>query len=73
VISSPAGIEFCAIHLFSRSARISGRDNSIVFIDNDRAEVAPKAGALVGTPYSKIQKIMMPVGSHSGSVWESRY
>ena len=65
MISSPARIEFCAIHLFSRSTSISGRDDRIVFINNNRTEVAPQAGTLVGTPYCQIQKIMMPVGSHS--------
>jgi len=65
VISSPAGIEFGAVHLFSRGSRIPGGDDGIVFIDNDRTKVAPQAGALVGTPNCQIQKIMMPVGSHS--------
>jgi hypothetical protein len=65
VIPPPAGIEFCAIHLFSRCTCISGRDDRIVFIDNDCAKIAPQAGALVGTPYCQVQKIMMPVGSHS--------
>jgi hypothetical protein len=65
MIPSPARIEFCAIHLFSRGTRVSGGDYCIIFIDNNRAEVAPQAGALMGTPYSQVQKIMMPVGSHS--------
>jgi hypothetical protein len=36
----------------------------MVFIDNDCTEVAPQAGALVGTPGCQVQKILMPVGSH---------
>jgi hypothetical protein len=43
----------------------------MVFINNDRAEVTPQAGALVRTPRCQIQKIVMPVGSHSKSVWQS--
>jgi len=65
VISPPAGIEFRAIHLFPRRTRISGGDDRIVFINNDCAKIAPQAGALVGTPYRQIQKILVPVGSHS--------
>jgi hypothetical protein len=65
MIFSPAGFEFCAIHLFPRGTRIASGYDRIVFINDNRAEVAPQAGTLVGTPYSQIQKIMMPVGSHS--------
>jgi hypothetical protein len=71
MVFSPAGIEFCTIHLFPRGTRVSGGHDRMVFINNDRAEVTPQAGALVRTPRCQIQKIMMPVGSHSKSVWQS--
>jgi hypothetical protein len=71
MVFSPAGIEFCTIHLFSRGTRVSGGHDRMVFINNDRAEVTPQAGALVRTPCCQIQKIVMPVGSHSKSVWQS--
>jgi len=71
MVLSPAGIELCAIHLFPRGTRVSGGHDRMVFINNDRAEVTPQAGTLVRTPRCQIQKIMMPVGSHSKSVWQS--
>jgi hypothetical protein len=71
VVLSPARIEFCTVHLFSWGTRVSGGNDRIVFIDDNRAEVAPKAGALVGTPQCEIKKIVMPVGSHEKKVWKS--
>jgi hypothetical protein len=73
VVVSPARFEFCAVHLFSRGTRVSGGYNRIEFIDDNRAEIAPQAGALVGTPRCQIQKILMPVGSHSTVYGKSRY
>jgi effector-binding domain-containing protein len=43
----------------------------MVFINNYCPEVTPQAGALVCTPRCQIQKIVMPVGSHSKSVWQN--
>jgi hypothetical protein len=71
MVLSPAGIELCAIHLFSRGSRVSRGHDCIVFINDYCPEVTPKAGALVRTPRCQIQKIVMPVGSHSKSVWQS--
>jgi hypothetical protein len=71
MILSPAGIELGAIHLFSRGTRIPGGHNCIVFINDYSPEVTPQAGALVCTPCCQIQKIVMPVGSHSKNVWQS--
>jgi hypothetical protein len=64
VVCSPALIEFSTIHLFSRGTRISGRNDRVIFIDNNRSEVAPQTGALVGTSQREVKKIMMPVGPH---------
>jgi hypothetical protein len=71
MVLSPAGIELCAIHLFSRGTRVSGGHDRMVFINDYCPEVTPQAGALVRTPRCQIQKIVMPVGSHSKSVWQS--
>jgi hypothetical protein len=71
MVLSPAGIELCAIHLFSRGARVSRGHDRIVFVNDYCPEVTPQAGALVRTPRCQIQKIVMPVGSHSKSVWQS--
>jgi len=71
MVLSPAGIELGAIHLFSRGTRVSGGHDRIVFINDYCPEVTPQAGALVRTPRCQIQKIVMPVGSHSKSVWQS--
>jgi hypothetical protein len=71
VVLSPAGVEFSTVHLFSRGTRISGGNDRIVFIDNNRTEVAPQACALVGTSQCKVKKIMMPVCPHEKKVWKS--
>jgi hypothetical protein len=71
VVLSPARVEFCTVHLFSRGTRVSGGNDRVVFIDDDRAEVAPQTGALVGTPKCEVKKIMMPVGPHEKEVWKS--
>jgi hypothetical protein len=71
VVLSPARIEFCTVHLFSRGTRISGRDDRIVFINDNRTKVAPQAGSLVGTPLCEVKKIVMPVGPHDEKVWKS--
>jgi hypothetical protein len=71
VVLSPARIEFCTVHLFSRGTRVSGGNDRIVFIDDNRAEVAPQAGTLVGTPQCEVKKIVMPVGPHDEKVWKS--
>jgi hypothetical protein len=68
MVCSPARIEFSTIHLFSRGTRISGRDDRVIFIDDNRTEVAPQTGALVGTPQREVKKIMMPVGPHEKKV-----
>jgi hypothetical protein len=65
MIFSPAGIEFCAIHLFSWRTSITGGNYRIVLINNNRAEIASQAGALMRTPCCQIQKILVPVSSHS--------
>jgi hypothetical protein len=71
VVLSPARIEFCTVHLFSWGTRVSGGNDRIVFIDDNRAEVASQAGALVGTPQCEVKKIVMPVGPHEKKVWKS--
>jgi hypothetical protein len=71
VVLSPARIEFYTVHLFSRGTRVSGGNDRIVFIDDNRAEVAPQAGTLVGTPQREVKKIVMPVGPHEKKVWKS--
>jgi hypothetical protein len=65
MVFSPAGIEFCTIHLFSWRTSIPGGNNRIVLINNNRAEIASQAGALMRTPGCQIQKIVVPVSSHS--------
>jgi hypothetical protein len=71
VVLSPARIEFRTVHLFARGPRVSGGNDRIVFIDDNRSEVAPKAGALVGTPQCEVKKIVMPIGPHEKKVWKS--
>ena len=64
MVCSPARIEFSTIHLFSRGTRISGGNDRIIFIDDNRSEVAPQTRALVGTTQREVKKIMMPIGPH---------
>jgi hypothetical protein len=71
MVLSPARIEFCTVHLFSRGTRVSSGNDRIVFIDYNRTEVAPQAGALVRTPQCEVKKIVMPVGPHEKKVWKS--
>jgi len=71
MVLPPAGIELGAIHLFSGGTCIPGGHDRIVFIYDDCPEVTPQAGTLVRTPGCQVQEIVMPVGSHSKSVWQS--
>jgi hypothetical protein len=64
MVLSPAGIEFCTIHLFSWRTSIPGGNYGIVLIHDNRAEIASQAGALMRTPCCQIQKILVPVSSH---------
>jgi hypothetical protein len=64
VLFSPAPVQFCTVHLFTGGSGIAGRDDRIVFIDDDSAEIAPQAGTLVGTPQRKVKEVMVPVRSH---------
>jgi hypothetical protein len=73
MILSPAGIEFCAIHLFPGGTSVSGGNDGVVFINDNCAEIAPQAGALMRTPRCQIQKVVMSVGSHSKVYGRSRY
>jgi hypothetical protein len=73
MIFPPACIEFSAIHLFAWCTGITGGNDGIVLINDNRAEIAPQTGALMRTPCCQIQKILVPVGSHSKVYGKSRY
>ena len=71
MVLSPASVEFGAVHLFAGCTRITGRDDRIEFIRNDRTKVPAETGSLVGTPEGKIQEIFVTVGSHLHKFWEA--
>ena len=71
VVFSPAAVEFCTVHLLSGGSRVTGRDDRIIFIHNDRAEVPAEAGSLVGAPQGKVEKIFVTIGSHLQEFWEA--
>jgi hypothetical protein len=64
VLFSPAPVQFCAVHLFTWCAGIAGGDDRVVFVNNDRAEISPQAGALVRAPEGEVKEILVPVRPH---------
>jgi hypothetical protein len=73
MLISPAPVQFGAVHLFPGRTCVPGGNDRIEFINDDCPEIAPEAGALVGTSCGKVKEIMMPVGSHSREYGKTRY
>jgi hypothetical protein len=64
VVLSPAVIQFRAVRLLPGCPGVTRGYDRVVLIHDDGAEIAPQAGTLVCTPECKIEKILVPVGSH---------
>jgi hypothetical protein len=73
VVLPPARFQFRAVHLLTRRTGVSRGHNGVILIDNDRAEIAPQAGALVGAPERKVKEVVVPVGPHLHNYGKARY
>ena len=68
MIIPPAPVQLGAVHLLPWCSGVSSRDNGVVLVHDDRAEIAAETGPLVGAAEGKVKEVLVAVRSHERRV-----